>query len=230
MQQSDLKPANTFAIQFGVKAIIYGPPGSGKTPVVNTAPRPVLLACEPGLLSMRGSNVPTYQGYTGVAIDDFFKWLFNSKEVMNFDTIAVDSVSQMCETYLNEIMQGKSKSGNKMHGLAAYGEMARNVMDHLRPLYYMQNKHTYLIAKQEVTTLNNMSILRPYYPGKEIPTQVPHLYDAILRLATHNVPGKGQVKAFRCRESIDEVARDRTGKLDEFEPPDFGYIVRKAMS
>lgn len=223
MNQSDLKPASTYALKLGVKAVIYGPPGGGKTPLVSTAPRPVLMACEPGLLSMRGSNVPTWEAYTTERIDDFFKWLFNSQEVKNFDTIAIDSTSQMCETYLV-----KAQNTNK-HGLAAYGEMATKVMDHLRPLYYMQHKHAYLIAKQETVMLNNMATYRPYYPGQQLPVQIPHLYDAILRLAIHNVPGQGQVKAFRCQGSIDEIARDRTGQLSEFEPPDFGLIVRKAV-
>ena len=229
MQISDLKPAGTFANQYGVKAIVYGGPGTGKTPLISTCPKPIMLACEPGLLSMRGSKVPTYDAFTSIRIDEFFRWLFSSTEVKNFDTICIDSTSQMCEIYLQDITQGKSKAGNKVHGLAAYGEMAKSVLDHLRPLYYMQNKHTYLVAKQELTPLNNISTYRPYYPGKQLAIEIPHMYDAILRLAIHNVPGMGQVKAFRCQGSIDEVARDRTGVLAEFEPPDFGLLVQKAM-
>jgi hypothetical protein len=60
MDIRSLRPARDFAVQYGVKAIVYGPPGSGKTPVINTAPRPVMLVCEPGLLSMRTSTVPTF--------------------------------------------------------------------------------------------------------------------------------------------------------------------------
>lgn len=229
MNINDLRPASEFAIKYGVKAIVYGLPGTGKTPLVSTCPRPILLACEPGLLSMRGSNVPTFTAFTIDKVEEFFKWLFNSDEVKNFDTIAIDSTSQLCEIYLQGILQGKSKAGNKLHGLAAYGEMAKCVLDHLRPLYYMQQKHTYLVAKQETTVLNNISIFRPYYPGKQLAIEIPHMYDAILRLGIHNVPQQGQVKAFRCIGSIDEVARDRTGQLAEFEPPDFNYIIQKAM-
>src|SRR5437899_1886908 len=127
MNLSNLRPANDFAQQYGVKALVYGAPGSGKTPIVNTAPRPLLLACEPGLLSMRGSTVPTYPGFTNDAIDDFFAWFFNSNDVKNFDTLAIDSTSQMADTYLQAALNGKSKAGNKMHGLAAYGDMAKNV-------------------------------------------------------------------------------------------------------
>lgn len=223
MNDKDLRPARDFAVNFGVKSVIFGPPGSGKTPIINTAPRPVMLACEPGLLSMRGSNVPTWQGYTPEAIDDFFKWFFDSAETKNYDTLAVDSTSHMAEIYLQAALKS-----NK-HGLAAYGEMATNTLKHLSTLYYTRYKHTYLIAKQEIIAENGITIKRPYYPGRQLPIELPHKYDQILQLDIQNVPGVGQKKAFRCQGSIDVLARDRTGQLAEFEPPHFGDLVKKAM-
>src|SRR4051812_35860208 len=122
MNLQSLKPAKDFAVRYGVKSIVYGPPGCGKTPIVNTAPRPVLLACEPGLLSMRNSTVPTFQAHTPKLIDEFFEWLFNSAETKNFDTVAIDSASEMSTLYL-----AQAEKNNK-HGLAAYGDMAEDVM------------------------------------------------------------------------------------------------------
>jgi|SRR5665213_1572546 len=220
MQLSDLKPARDFAIRYGVKAIVYGPAGSGKTPLINTAPRPLLLACEPGLLSMRGSTVPTFAAFDQKSINSFFEWFFKSNETKNFDTLAVDSTTQIAEINLKE-----AERTNK-HGLAAYGEMARETLKHLETLYYMAEKHTYLIAKQDIT---NDGSKRPYYPGKELPTKMPHMYDQILHLDIHNVPGMGQVRSFQCAQSFDIIARDRTGMLAQFEEPDFGKIVSKVM-
>lgn len=224
MNLSNLKPASEFAKLYGIKSIVYGPPGSAKTPIINTCPKPVLLACEPGLLSMRGSNVPTCQAFTAKAIDDFFEWVFNSNEIKNFDTVAVDSASQMCEIYVDEALK------TNKHGLAAYGEMARNVLKHLERLYFLQYKHTYLIAKQETVLNNNASYKRPYYPGRELPIKMPHKYDCILHLDVHAVPGVGQVRSFQCIGSLDIMARDRTGRLAEFEEPNFNNIVIKGMS
>lgn len=223
MDQRNLRPANDFAIQYGFKALIYGPPGSAKTPLLNTAPRPLLLACEPGLLSMRGSTIPTFCAFTSAAIDDFFKWFFNSNETKQFDTIAVDSISQMAEIYLTD-----AKKSNK-HGLKAYGEMAEKVLEQLGGLYFTKEKHTYLIAKEAAIDDNGTRIRKPYFPGQQLPIEVPHKYDAILRLAMHNVPGVGQKLAFRCVGSLEEMARNRTGMLLEFEPPDFSALVRKAI-
>jgi len=227
MDIRDLKAAGDHAQNFGVKAIVYGPAGTGKTPILNTAPRPVLLATEAGLLSMRGSTIPTYEAYTSQRVDEFFKWFFNSKETNNFDSLAVDSISFMADVYLQAELNGKSKSGQKKHGLAAYGAMATAVMDHLRPLYYTKQKHTYLIAKEHMP--DNV-IKRPYFPGNQLNVEVPGLYDFVLHLGIKNVPVQGQIKAFQTLETYDIMARARTGNLDQYEPPDLNYIIRKAMT
>jgi len=223
MDIKSLRPATDFAKLYGVKTLVYGPPGSGKTPLINTAPKPVLLACEPGLLSMRGSTVPTFQAFTAKSIDEFFDWLFGSTETKNFDTVCIDSTSQMAEIYLQEAKK------NNRHGLKAYGEMAEATLKHLERLYFLPYKHTYLIAKETINNDGNISTKRPYFPGQQLNTEVPHKYDCVLRMAIHNVPGVGQVKAFRCIASLEEMARNRTGTLNEFEQPDFTAIVNKCM-
>ncbi len=231
MNIKDLKPASEFAQNFGVKAIVYGPAGVGKTPILSTAPRPLLLATEPGLLSMRTSTVPTYEAYDSKSIGDFFSWFFNSTETKNFDTLGIDSASQIADIYLNAALSGKSASGNKKHGLAAYGEMADNTMEHLRTLFYTRYKHTYVICKEEIADVDFQSLRRPYFLGKVLPVAVPHLYDFIIRLARTNVPGfVGETLAFQCNGNMNVLARNRTGNLNDFEEPHFGKLVEKAMN
>lgn len=226
MNLSDLKQVGDLAKNVGVKALIYGAPGSGKSPVSLSAPKPLILITEPGTLSLRGSNIPAYEAYSSQKIDEFFLWWFKSNETKQFDTLVLDSVSQMCETFLQDELNGTSKGGNKKHGLQAYGSMAESVMTHLRPLFFMPEKHCYLICKQ----MTEDGVKKPYFPGQKLLVEIPHLYDAILHLGIHNVPGMGQVSSFQCRQTIDIVARDRSGRLAEFEPPDFGLIIKKAMS
>lgn len=218
MNIGDLKPAKEFAKIFGCKSICYGPPGSSKTPTVNTCPRPVLLATEPGLLSMRNSDVPTWIAPNKARIDEFMKWFENSSEAKNFDTLAVDSTSQMCDIALDE---SKSK-----HGLQQYGEMAEYVMPYMKRLYFLPQKHIFLIAKEELTSDGKR---RPYYPGKFLPTAIPHLFDCVLRLARVPIPNVGETLAFQCNGTMDVVARNRTGTLADYEPPDFSALVRKVM-
>lgn len=222
--QADFKEARVFAQSYGVKALAYGPPGVGKTPIVNTAPRPVFLAVEPGLLSMKNSRVPTYVAPTWKQIDEWFKWLWNSKETANYDTVCVDSVSQICEIYLRDNPEKVA------HGLKLYGNMAERVGDILHKLYYMQGKHTYLICKQMIETTDGGSKRRPYFPGNDLNVKTPHLYDEILDVGRHTIPGHGVAIAFQCHSSFDSYCRDRTGLLDQFEPPDLSALFAKCMS
>lgn len=231
MQMSDLKAAGEHAKLFGCKCIIFGPSGVGKTPLIQTAPRPVLLSIEPGLLSMRGSTVPTYVANDTQHIDEFFSWFYNSSETKNFDTLAVDSGSYMADVYLQAALKGTSKGGNKKHGMAAYGDMATNTMEHLRTLFYTKEKHVYLICKEELADIDYQSVRRPYFPGKVLNIDVPYLYDFLLRLAKTNVPGMvGEHLAFQCNGNMNIMARNRTGNLNDFEEPHFGKLVEKAMS
>jgi hypothetical protein len=225
MNINDLKPAKDFAEQFGIKALIFGPAGSSKTPLLNTAPRPLLLATEPGLLSMRGSTIPTWEAYTPARVNEFFKWFFSSNETKNFDTLGIDSASQIADIFLIDAQK------NNKHGLKAYGEMADNTMEHLRTLYYTRYKHTYVICKEEIKDIDSQIMRRPYFPGHVLPIQVPHLYDFIIRCAKTNVPGmQGETLAFQCNGNYNVLSRNRTGNLATFEPPDFSALVQKAMN
>lgn len=232
MQASDLKPAGELAQRYGVKILCYGPPGSGKTPAIMTAPNPVLLATEPGLLSMRGSNIPTWEAGTADRIEDFRQWFFNSIEAKKFDTICVDSVSQMAELYLQRAEGKTSSSGNKLHGLAAYGKMADDTYAFISSLYYQREKHVYLVCKEE--TMSD-GWRRPYFPGKELNAKIPHLYDVILRAAFTFIQGAGDQYAFLTTPSQNWFCRSRQNpneapKLAAFEPQNIKAIINKLMA
>jgi hypothetical protein len=225
MRAADLKPLGSFARFYGVKCISYGPGGSGKSPVSETAPNPVYLAIEPGLLSMRQSVIPAWEGSTLERIDEFLKWLFESAEAKKFDTVIIDSLSEWCEMLLAKYMKLNA------HGLKAYGDMAEAFLKDAMKLYFMPKKHMYLIAKETFIAQGEAQKRRPYYPGKEVYKELDHKFDEILNLNLHTIPGVvGQQKAFCTGETFDIHARDRSGKLNLYEPPNLTHIFNKCMS
>lgn len=225
MNINQLKPVSSLAQRFGVKSLIFGGPGSGKTPLLNTAPRPVLCVIEPGMLSMRNSSIPAWEAYTPERFEEFFSWLMQSAEAKAFDTVGIDSISQLAEIYLTKML-GMHKDGRK-----AYGEMSRKIMEYMNALYYMPQKHIYLIAKQMSVEESGSLKRKPYFPGQDLNVKVPHMYDEILHLGMERVPQFQQpVNAIRTRETFDCVARDRSGMLDEIEEPHLEKLFTKAMS
>lgn len=229
MQASQLKPASSFAQNLGFKAVAYGPPGEGKTPLIKTAPRPVMLICEPGMLSMRDAhNIPAWEGYTPAACAEFFEWLRKSHEAKQFDTVCVDSFSQYAEIELAKALKEVS------HGLKAYGLMSERVMEKANQLFFMPQKHVYLVAKQSIVEEGGAMKRRPFFPGQDLNVKVPHLFDAILHVSKTFVPGmNGPTLAIRTAGTIDIMARIRTHKpemFNELEPPDLGALIKKAMA
>lgn len=225
MQMKDLRPVSDLARRYGAKCIAYGPPGTGKTPLIQTAPRPVLCAVEPGMLSMRNvRHVPAWEANTPERFAEFMDWLQRSPEARGFDTVGIDSISQTAEMFLVQELK-RNKDGRK-----AFGEMHRRIMDHVNALYYMPNKHIYMIAKQ---TVGDDGMKKPYFPGQALNADIPHLFDEILHIDRVLIPGMNggkPVQAIRTHGAYDALARDRSGNLAELEPPDLGALFAKVMS
>lgn len=222
--------ANQLACQYGIKSVITGPPGSGKTPLMGTAPRAIVLALEPGYRSVRNQTFPCWNAINDLkSAEDFFNWLFSSNEAKQFDTVGFDSWSQYCELVLN-----KYKAKNS-HGLKAYGEMAEHVYEKAEKLFYLQQKHVVMLCKQETIYMpgpgvDPIQFSRPYFPGKNLIIQIPHLYDEFWSLDKFIVPGvSGQTTALLTKSRSDRMVRSRSGNLNEYEPPNLSDIFTKAM-
>lgn len=232
ISMSDFKPAKEFALQFGIKAVVFGGPGSGKTPICSTtAPRACVCMTEPGFMSMRKSNVPTFPAFNSIRFEEFVAWGTQSTEAKNFDTFVIDSISQAAEKKVDEELGSTTKGGNEAHGMRAYGKMARFMMEQLNKLYFLPQKHIILVTKLQKLEQNGVVYNRPYFPGRELPVRVPHLFDLVTCLGDWNIPGvvPSPTKAFRTKETYDHMGRDRSGNLAEYEPPDLSQIFAKAM-
>ncbi len=239
MKLTDLKSAAQLAKKYGVKSIIFGAPGSGKTPLVASAPRPVLLATEPGLLSIRHvQNVPVWEAYTAPKIDEFLTWFFKSNETKNFDTLAIDSLSNMAELFL------KAELERHKHGMQAYGALSQRVMAVCDELFYLQDKHVVMLAK-EGTRENGSSVVMangvaeqvpilqkiPFFPGKDLNVKIPHLFDNVLHLDTVSITGMpGKHLALRTAKTERVFSRSRCGVFAEFEPPNLTDLFNKSFS
>jgi hypothetical protein len=222
--------ANQLAGQYGIKTVITGPPGSGKTPLMGTMPRGITLAVEPGYRSVRNQNFPCWNGINDLkSCDDWFDWVFGSNEAKAFDSVGVDSLSQYCELVLN-----KYKAKNA-HGLKAFGEMAEHVYGKIERLFYLREKHVVLNCKQETVYMpgpgpDPIQFSRPYFPGKALIVQIPHLFDEFWSLDEFIVPGvNGKVSALLTKKRSDRMVRSRSGNLNEYEPPNLTDIFAKAM-
>lgn len=242
MNLSNLRLPKDLIQKNGVKMLIYGGAGTGKTRSVITAPRPILLAVEQGLLSLQNENVPVFDVHYNITpqmkieerlnkklvnIVEFFDWLERSNEAKQFDTVYIDSLSEI-STLILESEMSKVKDPRQ-----AYGSMADKVLKWVRQLHLMPNKHIALICKQEMIHSNNINYYQPSFEGQKLYKEVTHLFDEIFRFQPKRFKiqqGFQEFNVCSTKNMQDYLARDKSGKLAEDEPQDIGAIIYKIMA
>jgi hypothetical protein len=211
----------------GIKTLVYGRSGVGKTPLLATAPNPFIISGEKGLLSLKRCNPPLpYADFTNYAqLMDICSWLISSHEARQFYTIALDSISETTEVQLQELLK-KNKDPRK-----AYGELATEGMTLIRWFKNLEWKSTVIIAKEEYDKDEGtgMMMFQPSLPGKQLPQKIPYLFDETFRMLVGKDAAGKDVRYLRTRLTATEIARDRSGMLDEFEPANLTYIYNKIL-
>lgn len=103
----------------GVKVLVYGQSGSGKTSLIKTLPAPLVLSAEGGLLSIADADVPFIEVSSMDTLKEAYQWVLNADEAKHFQSIALDSISEIAEVVLN------FEKKNTKDPRAAYGAMHR---------------------------------------------------------------------------------------------------------
>ena len=206
----------------GVKLLVYGNAGAGKTSLIPTLPNPVVLSAEGGLLSIADADVPFVEVSSYDTLMEAYAWLTQSAEAKGFDSVALDSISEIAEVVLNH----EKKIAKDPR--AAYGNMQEQMSDLIRAFRDLPEKHVYFTAKCEKATDETGRLLfAPSMPGNKTGQQLPYFFDEVLALRVEkDAEGKSQ-RALMCDSDGIWLAKDRSGKLDTWESPDLGALIAK---
>lgn len=206
----------------GVKLLVYGQAGAGKTSLIPTLPNPIVLSAEGGLLSIRDANVPYIEVSSMSDIQEAYKWLTESDEAKQFESVALDSISEIGEVVLNyERKQTKDPR-------QAYGAMAEQMSDLIRSFRDLNGKNVYFSAKLDKSQDEMGRILyAPSMPGSKTGQSLPFFFDEVLALRIEKDADGNIQRALMCESDGLWVAKDRSGKLEAWESPDLGLIINK---
>jgi hypothetical protein len=206
----------------GVKLLVYGAAGSGKTSLIPTLPTPIVLSAEGGLLSIQDAELPYIEITTMAELQEAYKWLSESAEAAQFESVAIDSISEIAEVCLNY-----EKKINK-DPRAAYGSMQEQMADIIRAFRDLPAKHVLMTAKLEKTQDEMGRILyAPSMPGNKTGQSLPYFFDEVLALRVEKDADGFAQRALMCDSDGLWLAKDRSGKLESWEAPDLTVIINK---
>lgn len=205
----------------GVKVLVYGQAGVGKTTLSTTMPNPVIISAEGGLLSIKDSNIPYIEVSNMEDLKEAYSWL-TSEEGTKFDSVILDSLSE-----IGEVVLIHEKSLTK-DGRAAYGEMATQMTSLIRAFRDLPGKNVLMTAKVEKTQDENGRMLyAPSMPGAKLGQTLPYFFDLVLALRVEKDADGISQRALMCDSDGLWMAKDRSGKLQAWEQPDLGAIIRE---
>lgn len=212
----------------GIKCMVYGGAGVGKTRLAKTLPNCLILSAENGLLSLRKEDVPFTPVRTFQEAKSTYDWLCsNDKKARYFTSIGLDSVSEIAESIL-DYEKGKTKDPRK-----AYGETQDQIVRMLRAYRDLPGRNVYFIAKQEWVKdeATGAMLWGPSFPGNKLSQAVPYFFDEVFQLVAWTDQATGQqMSALKCRKDAYSEGKDRSGALDLWEPPDLSHVFNKIMS
>jgi phage nucleotide-binding protein len=208
----------------GVKLLVYGAAGAGKTSLIPTLPKPIVLSAEGGLLSIADADVPYIEINSIEALHDAYEWLVSSAEAAEFQSIALDSISEIAEVVLNA--EKKATKDPRQ----AYGLMQEQMAETIRAFRDLPGRHVYMSAKLDKSQDEMGRILyAPSMPGNKTGQQLPYFFDEVLALRVERDADGNAYRALLCDGDGSWLAKDRSGKLDQWEAPDLGEIIKKIM-
>lgn len=210
----------------GVKILVYGRAGRGKTTLCATCPAPVVFSAESGLLALADHDIPYYQIETMTQLRDAYNWCRSSAEARQFQTICVDSISEIGEVVLGDKMA--PVKGKKPDGRQAYGEMITDMVTLIKSFRDLQGFHVYMSAKQERIKDETSGIIinGPMMPGQKLGQAMPYLPDEVFQLEIADA-SQGGYRFLRTQPDFSNDAKDRSGKLNPIEEPHLGKIIAK---
>ena len=206
----------------GVKVLCYGAAGAGKTSLIKTLPNPIVLSAEGGLLSIQDADLPYIEITDMATLQEAYKWLTESADASGFQSVALDSISEIAEVVLNA--EKKATKDPRQ----AYGAMQEQMADIIRAFRDIGGKNVYMSAKLEKTQDEQGRILYgPSMPGNKTGQALPYYFDLVLALRVEKDAEGNAQRALMCDSDGLWLAKDRSGKLATWEAPDLGAIIAK---
>lgn len=201
-----IKIQNTSEIEFdAVKCVVYGGAGIGKTRLCATAPKPLIISAEEGLLSLSDVNVDFIEINTLKDLDDAYNYV-KKLPAGKYETIGLDSLSEIAETLLQEILPDFKDPRQ------AYAKLAQSMIPMLKKFRDLKGYNTIFTVKEDDILDEDGTFIKTdlLMPGKQLNKHIPYLVDELFHM---QVDRKG-TPYLQTKPSRKSFAKDRSGALD----------------
>lgn len=211
----------------GLKFLVHGPAGVGKTTLCSTTGEStVIISAESGLLSLRGHDIPVIEIKTLEQLYEAYDFVVNTEQGRSFKWICLDSISEIAEVVLN--YEKKAAKDPRQ----AYGALAEKMTDLIRAFRDLPGRNVYFSCKQERAKdeQSGAMLYYPAMPGNMLKQGVGYFFDFVFALRVEKDADGNPTRWLQTSRDYNYEAKDRSGSLEMFESPDLAAIAAKVIS
>lgn len=217
-----LKNTRDVSTEKGVKILVHGVSGCGKTTLIKTLANPLVLSAESGLLVLQDHDIPYIEIGTLDELTEAYNWVSTNEEARQFDTICLDSISEIAEVVL------AAEKDVAKDPRQAYGAMQDQMSKIIRAFRDLEGFNVYFSAKTEKEKDDTGRLLwSPMMPGNKMGQALPYFFDEVFALRVEKDEAGENVRMIQTDNDGVWSAKDRSGRLDFWEEPDLGAIIAK---
>lgn len=205
----------------GVKILVHGPAGAGKTRLCATTgelDKTIILSAEAGLLSLREHSIDVL---TINSLADMREALVYVKTTDQYTWVCIDSLSEVAEVVLAQQME------EQKDGRAAYGEMHTVMTKLIRAFRDLPGRNVVMTCKTEKTQVDGRMQWSPMLPGRQLSQGIPYLFDEVFAMRVHQGDDGELTRYLQTQDDGYHVAKDRSGALELHEVANLEDVVKR---
>jgi energy-coupling factor transporter ATP-binding protein EcfA2 len=201
-------------------------------PVASVRPR-TWVECRDLACVLGGFNpaLPANVAYSEAHFNEVMK---NSElaQLAGYQVLFVDSLTaagRLCFTWAEQQPEAVSDRGRK-DLRAVYGLHARSLVGWLTQIQHARVRTVVLVAVLEKSIDElNVASWQPQIEGNKTGRELPAIVDQIITMTWVDFGDHKPVRAFVCTNPNPwgYPAKDRSGRLEQFEPPNLGALIEK---
>ena len=236
-----MKLMNTSTIeQSKIKLLVYGEPGAGKTTLARTIKEPTLIvSAEAGLLSLSGTKIDVVDITTDdngailpkerriERLAEVYKFLLREDTRKKYSWIFIDSLTEIGQNLVEQLQQEYPDRSDSLKLWGDYATKMRGLIKSFRDLPY------YNVVFTALTTIDKDDVGNRYrgvdLQGR-ISDQLPAYFDEVFFLFVKTDEEGGEKRVLLCHKTNQFKTKDRSGKLNKYEPADLSVIIKKIRS
>lgn len=217
-----------------VNMLVYGLHGVGKTYLASTGPKPVyVLDCDIGTMSLGDFDDIYFERVKNLQeVNDRIQYLKQgfAKDPEFYKVVVVDNLTEMQSLIMYSLTNGKQAQ------MQDWGNILTAITAIVRDIRELPC-HKLFIAQQQKNSKDQT--ISPALSGS-IASKIPEYFDVVGHYAVNTVMQAvagdprnmkaTNVRAIQCWPSAQVTAKDRSGKLEEYEHPLLSTIIKKIQT